>query len=398
MSGTPLFLSSLGLVNSLGSEKATVAAALFRGDTGGMRTEEGWIPGRPARLGRVIEELPGLPSRWAADDCRNNRLLLQALAGIRDDLEEELRRHGPRRIGVVLGTSTSGMLEGEEAVALWQAEGRFPTGFHYQQQEIGRSAHFLAECLGLEGPALTVSTACTSSGRALISARNLIQAGLCEAAVVGGSDTLSRLTVTGFSALAAACPEPCNPMSRNRKGINLGEGAALFLLRKTPSEIAFAGAGESSDAYHVSAPDPSGAGVESALRMALRESRSAPDAGGIYLNLHATATRLNDAMEASAVARVFPDGIPCSGTKPLTGHTLGASAATELAFCWLTLNSTWNPEQRLPPHIWDGEVDPELPPLDLVQPRRRLPGLMVCLSNSMAFGGNNLCLALMRGC
>lgn len=398
MNRVPLFLSSLGLVNALGSDKDAVAAALFRGETGGMRTEEGWILGRPARVGRVIEELPPLPPRWAADDSRNNRLLVLALAGIRNDLEEELQRHGSHRIGVVLGTSTSGMAEGETAVAHWRAKGQFPADFHYQQQEIGRSALFLAEYLGLKGPTLTISTACTSSGRALISARNLIEAGLCESAVVGGADTLSRLTVTGFSALAAACPEPCNPMSRNRKGINVGEGAALFLLSKTSAEIEFAGAGESSDAYHVSAPDPSGAGVESALRMALRESRITPDSTGLYLNLHATATQLNDAMEAAAVARVFSSGIPCSGTKPLTGHTLGVSAATELAFCWLTLHPAWNAERRLPPHIWDEEADPELPTLDLIRPGRRSPSLFGCLSNSMAFGGNNLCLALRRRC
>lgn len=390
----PLFLSSLGVVNALGAGKAAVARGLFSGDTSGMHLEEDLIPNRKARVGRVSAELPALPPAFAADDSRNNRLLMRALAEIRDDLDRELCRHGRRRIAVVLGTSTSGMATGEAAVAHFIAQGSYPQGYHYRQQEIGRTAPFLAECLGLEGPALTVSTACTSSGRALLSARNLLEAGLCDAVITGGVDTLSRLTVNGFTALEACTPEPCNPMSRNRRGINIGEGAALFILRREESEIAFLGAGESSDAHHISAPDPTGRGVETALHQALAEAHLTPQEA-LYLNLHATATPKNDEMEAAAVARVFPEGIPCSGTKPLTGHTLGASAATELAFCWLTLSQAWNGDHNLPPHVWDGEADPALPSLDLVVPGAR-KALRACLSASMAFGGNNLCLALGR--
>ncbi|MBP1627423.1 MAG: Beta-ketoacyl-acyl-carrier-protein synthase [Holophagaceae bacterium] len=396
MSPRPVFLSSLGLVNALGLGKAAVARGLFQGETGGLNLEEGWMPGRPARVGRVTSPLPEVPASFAADASRSNRLLLAAMAEIREDLEREITRHGVHRIGVVLGTSTSGMAEGERAVAQQLREGTLPPDCHYRQQEIGRVAPFLAEYLGLQGPAMTLSTACTSSGRAMATARNLILCGHCDAVVVGGVDALSRLTVNGFAALESTSTDLSNPMSRNRKGINIGEGAALFLLRREPSEIALLGIGESCDAYHVSTPDPTGEGVAVAMGMALAQAGlSAP--APLYLNLHATATPKNDEMEARAVARLFPEGIPCSGTKPLTGHTLGASAATELAFCWMTLQEAWNPEGLLPPHRWDGHQDEALPVLDLVERGRKASATKACLSNSMAFGGNNISLLLGTG-
>lgn len=393
MSPAPLFLSSLGLVNALGRGKKAVSEALFRGDSGGLRLEEGWLPGRAARVGRVEVPLPEIPTAFAKDASRNNRLLLAALGEIRDDLEQEIARYGVHRIGVVLGTSTSGMAEGEEAVAHQLRFGTLPPDFHYRQQEIGRPAPFLADYLGLEGPAITLSTACTSSGRAMATARNLILCGHCDAVVVGGVDALSKVTVNGFAALESTSEDLSNPMSRNRKGINIGEGAALFILRREPSEIALLGIGESCDAYHVSSPDPTGEGVAGAMSMAL-DRAGLTTRTPLYLNLHATATLKNDEMEARAVAKVFPDGVPCSGTKPMTGHTLGAAAATELAFCWMTLQAAWNPEGLLPPHLWDGEQDEGLPVLDLVQPGRRAGAIRTCLSNSMAFGGNNISLVL----
>ena len=234
---------------------------------------------------------------------------------------------GRHRIGVVLGTSTSGIEASERAVAHRLSQGAFPPEFHYRQQEIGRLAPFLAEVLGLTGPALTVSTACTSSGKALVTARNLLRLGLCDAVITGGSDSLCKLTLNGFASLESVTATLCNPLSRNRCGINVGEAAVLFLLRREPAEVALLGAGASSDAHHISSPEPSGRGAEAAMRAALAEAGLPPEGIG-YLNLHATATPKNDEMESLATARVFPDGVPCSGTKPLTGHTLGARAAT----------------------------------------------------------------------
>lgn len=389
----PAFLSALGLVNALGRGKEAVAAGLFAGDTSGLVLEADWLSGKEARVGRVAGTLPALPPAFQADDSRNARLVLAALEQIRDEVDQALVRYGRGRIGVVVGTSTSGIEATERAVLHHQHHGVLPPEFHYRQQEIGRLGPFLAAYLGLEGPALTVSTACTSSGKALATARHLLAMDLCDVVLTGGSDCLCRLTINGFASLESATPELCNPMSRNRRGINIGEGAALFLLGQAPAELALLGAGASSDAHHVSSPDPSGVGAEIAMREALAEAGLRPlDVG--YLNLHATATLKNDEMETRATAAVFPDGVLCSGSKPLTGHTLGASAAMEAAFCWLTLQPAWNPAKRLPPHRWDGAADPDLPALRLAGEGDRLGSSRICMSNAFAFGGNNLSLLI----
>jgi len=380
-----LHLSALGLVNALGQGKAAVARGLFAGDTSGLVLEDGWVPAGPVRVGRARGVVPEAPSRTFG-------LLLAAVDEIREEVAREVSVHGPHRVGVVLGTSTSGIDHGEAAIVHLARHGSLPADFTYGVMEMGACALFLARDLGLSGPAFTVSTACTSSGRALAAARDLIRAGLCDAVVTGGADALCRLTLNGFTALGAVSRDLCNPMSRNRAGINLGEGAALFILRREPSAIALLGIGESSDAYHISSPDPLGAGAEAAMAGALGDAGLQ---GVDYLNLHATATGKNDEMESRAAARVLGEATPCSGTKPLTGHILGASAATELAFCWLAMEAGWNPEGRLPPHRWDGEADPELPALALVA--GGAPGRpRTCLSNAFAFGGNNLCLVAGR--
>ncbi len=387
-------LSALGLVNALGRGKRQVAEGLFRGTSAGLVLEDGWLPGEPARVGRAPIQLDPLPAHFWADDSRTTRLLLAALDEIRDEVEREIARHGRHRVGVVLGTSTSGIEASERAIAHALEHGSLPADFHYQKQEIGRLAPFLAEFLGLTGPALTVSTACTSSGRAIVSARNLLRLDLCDVVLTGGADSLCKLTLNGFASLESATATLCNPMSRNRCGINVGEAAALFLLRREPSDLALLGAGASSDAYHISSPEPSGRGAEAAMRAAFRDAALDPADGLVYVNLHATATPKNDEMESLAMARVFPNGVACSGTKPLTGHTLGASAATELAFCWLSLQPAWNPLKRLPPHRWDGEADPALPALRLTDDASRFDGPRRCLSNAYAFGGNNLSLLI----
>ena len=392
MRTAPVYLAEFAILNALGRGKAEVARGLFAGDTSGLRTETGWLPDREARVGRIRGELPPLPTAFAADDCRNNRLTLAALEELRDALDTALLRHGRDRIGVVLGTSTSGIAAAEAAIAHRRGQGALPPDFHYRQQEIGRLAPFVADHVGLRGPALTVSTACTSSGKAIAVARNLLRQNLCDAVITGGVDSLCKLTINGFTSLESATPNLCNPMSRNRAGINIGEGAALFLLQREPAELALLGVGASSDAHHISSPDPSGRGAIAAIHAALSDAGLGAGQVG-YVNLHATATPKNDEMESRAMADVFPHGVPCSGTKPLTGHTLGASAAMELGFCWLALHRTWNPEGRLPPHRWDGEADPDLPALALVREGERL-GPRICLSNAFAFGGNNQSLLL----
>ena len=390
---TRVYLSQPALVNALGQGADAMARALFAGHTGGMVAEAGHLPHAPERwlhVGRVQAPLPTMPPTWIEHNSRNNRLLLLTAQLLADRLKHAVNTHGPDRIGVVLGTSTSGIGEAQAALAAQAATGALPVRYHYTQQELGSPALFLAHWLGLGGPTYTVSTACTSSAKAFGSARRLLRAGLCDAVVVGGVDALCPLTLNGFTALASTAPDLMNPMSLHRQGINLGEGAALFLMGREPDDFELLGVGESSDAHHISSPDPSGAGAEQAMRAALRDAGVLPDAIG-YLNLHATATPKNDAMESLAVARVFGTALPCSGTKPLTGHLLGAAGATELAFCALALT-----HHRLPPHRWDGMPDPELPVLNLVADGHSFTGPQprTCMSNSFAFGGSNASLVI----
>ena len=386
----PFFLSALGMVNALGRGVDEIAGSLAVGDTSGVIPVDGLLQSGPARVGKVCAELPEIPAELAEFSSRNNRLLLAALGEIWPAVEQALARFGRRRVGIVLGISTSGIAEGEAAIAAHRASGALPEAYRYAQQELGSPSIFLARFLGLSGPAYCVSTACTSSAKAFASARNLLCGGLCDAVLVGGVDSLCKLTLNGFAALESVSSELCNPMSRNRNGINIGEGAALFLMTRDESPFALLGVGESSDAHHMSAPHPEGLGAEAAMRAALADA-GLRESDVDYLNMHATATPKNDEMESLAISRVFPEGVFASGTKPLTGHALGAAGATEVGLCWLALRDGF-----LPPHVWDGEADPALPALKLVVSGQRFArqSARVCMSNSFAFGGSNACLLI----
>jgi len=387
-------LHALGMINALGGDVDEIVPALAAARAPGMGNVHTGIG--DAFVGSVLGPLELAPrADLARYDCRNNRLLLTALAQIAPAIEAARERYGSARIGVVLGTSTSGIEAAETAFVYHAQAGELPENFNYRQMEIGTAAPFAAAALGVQGPAFTISTACTSSAKAFASARRLLQLQLADAIVVGGVDSLCELTVQGFASLESTSSARTNPMSRNRRGINVGEGAAVFLMSRDEAPVRLAGLGESSDAHHISAPDPAGVGGELALREALADAGIATSALG-YVNLHATATHKNDEMEAHLMARVFPDGVATSGTKPLTGHQLGAAGATELGFAWLTLARD---DVSLPPHLWDGEADPGLPALDLVQSTRHLPrgaGTQYAMSNSFAFGGSNVSLILAR--
>jgi len=396
MKAPSVYLHALGMINALGGDLDSIVPALAASDARGMASMHTGIG--DAFVGSVVTPLELAPSAdLARYDCRNNRLLLAALAQIAPAVEAARERYGAHRIGVVLGTSTSG-IEAAEAAFVYQAQaGALPSSFNYRQMEIGTAAPFAAAALGVKGPAYTISTACTSSAKAFASARRLLQLQLCDAVVVGGVDSLCELTVQGFASLESTSSARSNPMSRNRCGINVGEGAAVFLMSRDEAAVRLAGVGESSDAHHISSPDPQGVGGELALREALADAGIAPSSIG-YVNLHATATRKNDEMEASLMSRVFPEGVATSGTKPLTGHQLGAAGATELGFVWLTLARQ---DVALPRHLWDGEADPALPALDLVETERFLPreaatqgATRYAMSNSFAFGGSNVSLIL----
>lgn len=395
---TPYWLSKPGIVCPLGAGAAEVGRRLYAGDVSGLRALDGWVAGRALTLGAADAPLPDIPEDIPAHlHSRNNRLLLAAALQIETRLRAAVERHGPGRVAVVLGTSTSGVNDNAPGFAVLRGTGGWPAGHDYRRQRMNSPAEFLAAWLGAAGPAYTLSTACTSSARALLSARRLLDMDLCDAVVCGGADTLCRLTINGFASLEAVSDSRCLPFSANRRGINIGEAGALFLMEREPSDdarIALLGGAGSSDAWHMSAPEPEGRGAIQAMRGALADAGLA--AGDIgWVNLHGTATDLNDAMESQAMQSMFPEGVPCASTKGLTGHTLGAAAALEAALSWIALSPA-NARGALPPHAWDGAADPALPALDLTdgttafavgRPR-------IVMSNSFAFGGNNASLIL----
>lgn len=393
-----LFVTDCGVITPLGRGKQAVAQGLFAGSQRGIVARADLLPARAVEVGAVQESLAPLPSALAAYDSRNNRLMQVALAEIAAAVEDARSRYGRDRIAVILGTSTSGIADGEEALMHYRREGRWPERFDYRMQETGSLAEFAARSLGLTGPAYTIATACSSSAKVFASARRLIRAGLVDAAVVGGADTLCRMTLNGFASLEALSKGRCNPFSANRDGITIGEGAAAFLLDREPGPVRLLGVGETSDAHHATAPDPGGRGAAQAMRDALADAELAPETIA-YVNLHGTATPLNDAMEAKAIADLFGSRMPCSSTKALTGHMLGAAGGCEAAFLWLTLNPRTNPERLLPPHLWDGVPDPALPALDLVGGGTTFPlsPQTAMLSNSFGFGGSNMALILGSG-
>ncbi|MDI9224129.1 beta-ketoacyl-[acyl-carrier-protein] synthase family protein [Pantoea sp. EA-12] len=377
-----MYISAFGMVNALGNSLAEIATQLTLGCAPGMQPREGWLQhGKGCWLGEVQGTLPAIPVELAAHNTRNNQLLLAALEQMRPAVEVAIAQFGRERVAIVLGTSTSGVDEGDR-----QRDAGLP-GYDYRMQELGDPSRFLAHYLNLDGPAYTISTACSSSARALISGQRLIDAGLADVALVGGADSLSRMPINGFASLDSLSEHHCAPFSAERDGISIGEAAALLLLTREPQPLALLGAGESSDAWHMSAPHPEGVGAERAMQMALQQAGLQPQDIG-YINLHGTATPLNDQVEAGVIHRLFGDRVPCSSTKHLTGHTLGAAGATEAALAALIL------QYNLPLPAQDFSattLDSSLPACGLLTSPQPLVRPIIA-SNSFAFGGNNTCL------
>jgi 3-oxoacyl-[acyl-carrier-protein] synthase-1 len=377
-----IYISAFGMVNALGNSLEQIAAQLTSGQAPGMQPREGWLQqSKTCWLGEVPGELPKVPVALAAHDTRNNQLLLAALAQIRPAVDDAIARFGRERVAVVLGTSTSGVDEGDR-----QVDGGLP-GYDYRMQELGDPSRFLAHYLELDGPAYTISTACSSSARALISGQRLIEAGLVDVALVGGADSLSRMPINGFASLDSLSERQCAPFSAERDGISIGEAGALLLLTREPQPLALLGTGESSDAWHMSAPHPEGIGAEQAMKMALKQAELEPQDIG-YINLHGTATPLNDQVESGVIHRLFGNRVPCSSTKHLTGHTLGAAGATEAALAALIVQQ----HLALPAQDFRATtLDSTLPDCGLLTSPQPLARPIIA-SNSFAFGGNNTCL------
>lgn len=355
-----------------------------RFETVGLDTFVGEIAG--------VDEVK-LPAALARFDCRNNRAAELGIAqdGFEAAVAAAAARHGRERIGVFIGTSTAGILQTELAYRRRDAsDGSLPADFDYRRtHNTFSAAEYVRERLGLAGPCAAISTACSSSAKAFASAARLMEAGVIDAAVVGGVDTLCLTTLYGFNALQLLSAQPCRPYDAQRDGISIGEAAAFFLLeRGAAGAIALLGAGESCDAYHMSSPHPEGLGARHAMQAALASARL--EASDIdYVNLHGTATPSNDAAEDQAVLATFGEGVPVSSTKGMTGHTLGAAGAVEALICALAIE-----EQRVPGSPGTRAVDSRLRARYEVSARAH--DVAHVLSNSFGFGGSNCSLVFGR--
>ena len=399
----PLLLSAYTVTTCLGRGLDATREALRSGRSGLAPCAfesvqlDTWIGEVAAPQGDVLRgavDAEILPEALAEYDCRNNRLTQMGLEtdGFADRVREAIARFGKSRVGVFLGTSTAGILQTELAYRRREPEtGALPDDFHYRTTHNSFSlAEFTRDYFGLEGMAMAISTACSSSAKVFAAAARQLELGSIDAAIVGGVDTLCLTTLYGFASLQLTSAQPCRPYDAARNGISVGEGAAFALLERcdqpAPGSVLLLGTGESSDAYHMSSPHPEGLGAKMAMEAALRSAGL--KAGDIdYINLHGTSTPANDAAEGKAVAALFDKRVPCSSTKGATGHTLGAAGAVEAVICALALRHGF-----LPGSPGTENVDPAIPVDYLLKSRDGK--VSRALTNSFGFGGSNCSLIL----
>jgi 3-oxoacyl-[acyl-carrier-protein] synthase I len=406
-------VSALGLVSALGGSVEDHLLAVREPLTHKLTLTDEYTNNGALLVGKVTSELPVVPSEFWPFTARFFSLALAAAQQVAPTVNALIERYGAHRVGVVMGSSTSGIHSGEAAYVERAKSGIFPEHYHYAQQEMGALSKFLSGYFGVTGCQYTISTACTSGAKALLSAKRLIDLGQCDAVITGGVDSLCALTIRGFSSLGLVSKRRANPFSVNRDGLNIGEGAAIVVLEREcrgsqrdaqassdnsigKYPIVLAAGGESSDAHHVSAPHPQGRGAKVAIAQAIK--RAGINAGSIgYVNAHGTGTLLNDAAEAEALSELCAEGVPFSSTKSSTGHTLGAAGAIEAALCILLLQQATD-SVALPVHFWDGEEDDRIPKVNLVEPGQsaRFNLSPYALSTSFAFGGSNCALLFQR--
>jgi 3-oxoacyl-[acyl-carrier-protein] synthase-1 len=393
----PLSISHFTATSCLGRGlEATLAA--IEASRSGLRPCDFETAALETQIGEVAgTDAVQLPAHLKVFDCRNNRLAQLALDqdGFSSAVAASATRWGPQRLGVFLGTSTSGILETEIAYrARDPHSGELPGDFDYEHHQNSFSvSDYVRRALELSGPAVSLCTACSSSAKAFAVAQRMIGAGLIDAAVVGGVDSLCLTTLYGFHSLQLTARTACRPFDRHRDGLSIGEAAAFALLERPSGQHAEGGvqllaAGESSDAHHMSSPHPEGAGARMAMRRALDAAGVTP-ADVDYINLHGTGTPSNDRTESLAVTALFGSDTPCSSTKGATGHTLGAAGALEAVICALALR-----QGLMPAGLNITERDPQLNLNYLTQNRRG--ALKLVLSNSFGFGGVNCALLLGR--
>lgn len=388
-----IYLSRPAVFSAAGKNAEELWKSLLNGDQSGIKRYE-TFSGSTFFAARIDEN--ALQPSTGRFDMKIIRIEEAALDQIGSIIEKAKSKYGEKRIAVCVGSCDNGTEFSIAGHRKYFENGAFPEDYSIEMQGADYVSTFIAEKYSLKGPACTFSTACSSSAGAIIKAAELIRSGLCDAAVAGGIDIASDTTLDGFASLEAISDRITNPFSKNRSGITLGDGAAFFVLSKEPLDdefpaVTLLGYGESCDAHHMTSPDPSGVGAKKAIEKALSSAKIKPEEVD-YINLHGTGTKFNDSMEAKAVDAVFGTyKVPCSTTKPITGHTLGAAGALELAICFAAITNN-----LLPPQIWDGVFDEEMPELNFVNKNSKLHQTKICLSNSFAFGGANACLVIKK--
>ena len=388
----PLAVTAFTATTAAGAGNEALLAALVE-ERSGLRENDFTAQPLPTWIGRVagIEGL-AWPSRFAPWECRNNRLAWLGLQadGFLEAVQHARERYGAGRVAIVIGTSTSSIGATEEAYARLDADGRFPPDLRRAAVHTPHSlGDFLAQALQLDGPCVTVATACSSSAKVFAQAERLIRLGIADAAVVGGVDTLCGSVLFGFNSLELVSRQPCRPFDVARNGISLGEAAGFALLeRDGPAAAWLVGHGESSDAHHMSSPHPEGLGARLAIEAALARAGLAA-ASVDYINLHGTASQKNDEVEGAVIASLFPPQAAASSTKGWTGHTLGAAGVIEAVICLLAIREGFRP----------GTLNLENPD-PACGPQVRAHGdrapVNVAMTESFGFGGNNCVLIFSR--
>jgi 3-oxoacyl-[acyl-carrier-protein] synthase-1 len=386
MSTAPYPITGIAICNAIGSNCREVGQSLFEGRSG-LGPSPIPLPFETV-VGAVDVELPMLPPELEAWTTRTTQIASLLLSELEAELDRLRSRWRPERIAVLLGTSTGGADTTENAYRSFLSSGSFPADYDlFRQHTFGSILHVVRSLSGATGPAWMVSTACTSSAKPLGSARRLISAGIIDAAIVGGIDTLCSMTLHGFRSLDALSKIACRPFCAERDGLNIGEGGALLLLERDAEPIALLeGVGESSDAYHISAPHPEGLGARMAMEHAIEEAGCSA-ASIDHVNAHGTGTRLNDVSESAAIEAILGREVPVTSTKGYTGHLLGAAGATEAVMAVMSVMQGW-----IPASLRAGPIDEKI---TIRVNETRLDGPVArVLSNSFAFGGNNISVVI----
>lgn len=393
---TNIYLSKPAIVCALGQSFDSVMEKVFNGERAPI-TMQNSVDGKLWPCMKIKEEW--LTPVKEEGDYKLFTLAKLALSNLSKQIEELKANFGKERIGVCVGSCDNCADETYNACKEYFTKGSFPRGYDLGRQSPWHIAKDIAEFLGITGVSLGFATACSSSGSAIIKAAELLQCGVCDVVIAGGVDLASFVALSGFASLGAVDSKPCNPFSVNRRGITLGDGAAFFIMTTKPcssNNIRLYGYSSTCDGYMMTAPEPSGKEAVKAMQKALKQAGlSICDID--YINLHSTGTKANDSAEGNAMAKLLKDIKPellpkMSGTKALTGHTLGASAALELALCYGVLTQDGSKGYRALPHIWDKERDTTIPLVITDTVLKRKP--KYCMSNTFAFGGANVSLII----